>query len=103
MIDRFQLLYDLGDMNVWDSLARNPNLTEEQIDLLYQNDGTNLNYLAIYPKLTDEQFMRLFGDEDLQELVRGSTPKVHEYLALNPSINPDSEQVFTKGLFNWRW
>lgn len=96
MIDRFQLLYDLGDMNVWDSLARNPNLTEEQIDLLYKTEGADKDYLAIFPKLTDEQFMRFFGNEDLQ-------PQVHEYLALNPSINPDSEQVFTKGLFNWKW
>ena len=73
-------------------LSQNPHLTEEQIDLLYKTEGVDKDYLAIIPKLTDEQFMRLFGDEDL-----------HEYLAHNPSINPDSEQVFTKGIFNWRW
>ena len=94
MIDRFQLLYeyDGGDLGVWDSLTRNTNLTEEQIDLLYKTEGVDKDYLAKYSKLTDEQFMRFFNDEDY-----------NDYLAQNPSINPDSEQVFTKGLFNWRW
>ena len=75
-----------------DYLAHNPNLTEEQIDLLYKIEGVDKDYLAQHTKLTDEQFMRFFNDEDYID-----------YLAQNPSINPDSEQVFTKGLFNWRW
>ena len=63
MIDRFQLLYDLEDRGVWDSLARNTNLTEEQIDFLYQTEGVDKDNLARYPKLTEEQFMRFFNDE----------------------------------------
>ena len=74
MIDGFKLLYDLGDISVWNSLATNSNLTEEQIDLLYQTEGLNKYYLAQYPKLTEEQFMRFFndGEMDKNSLARNS-------------------------------
>ena len=62
-------------------LARNPNLTTEQIDLLYQIEGADKSSLARYPKLTEEQFMRAFNDEDLNK----------DYLALNPNLT--TEQI----------
>ena len=80
-------------------LSQNPHLTEEQIDLLYQDKGVDKDYLARYPKLTEEQFMRFFALSD-RDVVYGNW---YKHLAQNPSINPDSEQVFTKGIFNWRW
>ena len=89
MIDRFKLLYE--DVNK-DYLALNPNLTPEQIDLLYQTKGVNKTYLARNSKLTEEQFMRFFNDKDFDK----------NHLARNPSINPANQQ-FASGIFNWRW
>ena len=89
MIDRFKLLYE--DVNKND-LALNPNLTTEQIDLLY-DAGADKETLAQFPKLTDEQFLRFYYD-------KGKT--IIKSLALNPSINP-ANQPFASGIFNWRW
>ena len=89
MIDRFKLLYE--DVNK-DYLALNPNLTPEQIDLLYQTKGVDKETLARNPKLTEEQFMRFFNDKDFDK----------NHLARNPSINPANQQ-FASGIFNWRW
>ena len=50
-----------------DYLALNPNLTPEQIDLLYQDNRVGKKNLARYPKLTEEQFMRFFNDQDLNK------------------------------------
>ena len=57
MLDRFDMLFN--DSNVSPiSLARNSNLTTDQIDLLYSTEGLDKDDLAYYPKLTDEQFNR---------------------------------------------
>ena len=90
MIDRFKLLYEDANKN---DLARNPNLTTEQIDLLYQIEGLDKDHLASNPKLTNEQFMRLFNDGFVD----------NDYLAPNPSINPPANQQFASGIFNWKW
>ena len=77
-----------------DYLALNPNLTTEQIDLLYDaGEGVDKDALAQFSKLTDEQFLRAFND--------GKTDK--DALATNPSINPPANQQFASGIFNWRW
>ena len=47
-------------------LARNRNLTTEQIDLLY-DAGVYKDSLALFPKLTEEQFTRFFNDEDFNK------------------------------------
>ena len=57
MIDRFKLLYDDGNTEY---LAMNPNLTTEQIDLLYDAGADRIS-LARFPKLTEKQFMRFFN------------------------------------------
>jgi hypothetical protein len=95
-VDRFQLLYDSGVGKNY--LSQNPNLTPEQIDLLYQTKGgfmgANIDDLARYPKLTDEQFQRIAVHTSAQR----------NFLAMNPSINPPpANQPFTSGVFNWRW
>ena len=84
MIDRFKLLYDWGADGVKNQIAEeylglNPNLTTEQIDLLYQTQGVDKEYLARYSKLTEEQFMRLFNDEDLNK----------KYLSQNRNLTPE--------------
>ncbi len=71
----------------------NVNLTTEQIDLLYQTEGVDKDNLAQYSKLTDEQFMRFFNDEFVN----------NNYLAQNPSINAPANQPFASGIFNWKW
>ncbi len=76
MIDRFQLLYDWGVPKI--VLSDNPNLTPEQIDLLYENKGAGRVNLARHSKLTDEQFMRFFDGEGFKE-----------YLARNPNLTPE--------------
>ena len=91
MIDRFQLLYDVQSQNLKGYLSQNPNLTPEQIDLLY-DAGAAKDYLARHSKLTEEQFMRFFNDKDFDK----------NHLARNPSINPANQQ-FASGIFNWRW
>ena len=98
MIDRFKLLNDWGVSEI--ILSENPNLTTEQIDLLYENKGIGsldsnrlrVN-LAQQSKLTVEQFMRFFNDDSVDK----------DYLALNPSINPPANQQFASGIFNWKW
>jgi uncharacterized protein YneF (UPF0154 family) len=78
-------------------LAQNRNLTPEQIDLLYQTKGgfmgANIDNLARYPKLTDEQFQRIAVQTSAQR----------NFLAMNPSINPPANKPFVSGIFNWRW
>ena len=91
-LDRFQLLYDWGVDNA--SLSRNPNLTPEQIDLLYYTKGVDKKNLALKPRLTDEQFLRAFNDGSVL---------IKYHLAQNPSINPLANQQFASGIFNWRW
>jgi len=56
-------------------LTQNPNLTPKQIDLLY-DAGANKDFLARFPKLTDEQFMRAFNDKDVNKT----------YIAQNPNL-----------------
>ena len=85
-MDRFKLLYDWGVGKI--ILSENPNLTTKQIDLLYENKGIGsldskqlrVN-LARQSKLTDEQFMRFFNDEDFDK----------DYLAQNPNLT--TEQI----------
>ena len=91
MIDRFKLLYNSGANK--NSLALNRNLTTEQIDLLYQTDGADKHNLSRYSQLTNEQFMRFFNDEFVN----------NNYLAQNPSINAPANQPFASGIFNWKW
>jgi len=73
-----------------DYLARNSNLTTEQIDLLYHAEGVDKNYLAQYPKLTEEQFLRLFNDGDVNK----------DYLAQNSNLTPEQIDILykTKGV-----
>jgi len=78
-LDRFQILSILGVDN--DSFTQNPNLTTEQIDLLYQTEGVNKENLARYSKLSEEQFMRFFNDKDVNK----------KYLAQNPNLT--TEQI----------
>ena len=76
MIDRFQMLVNIGYM---DALTENPNLTREQIDLLYQTEDEQSvikNTLATFPKLTDEQFTRFFNNADVN----------NTYLARNSNL-----------------
>ena len=80
-LDRFQLLYELQDSDSdWsvkrNYLSSNPYLTTEQIDLLYPDESVDKIGLAQFPKLTDEQFMRLFNDG------------AKNYLARNPNLTP---------------
>jgi len=76
-LDRFQLLYDWGVPKI--ILSDNPNLTTEQIDLLYENKDAHRVNLARYPKLTEEQFMRFFNDEGVDK----------DYLARNLNLTPE--------------
>ena len=76
MIDRFELLYGSGVSKY--TLSDNPNLTTEQIDLLYENKVANRVNLARKPKLTEKQFMRFFNEEGFKE-----------YLARNPNLTPE--------------
>ena len=90
MIDRFHLLYDSGVGK--DILSKNPNLTTEQIDLLYNASVKQnpLRYaqlevienLGRYPKLTEEQFMRYYNEADFLDL---------KYLSRNPHLT--TEQI----------
>ena len=82
----------LGRIN--DYLSANPNLTSEQIDLLYEigGKGGNVNLkrnLARYPKLSEEQFMRFFNHEDFDK----------DYLSQNPNLTPKQIDLLyqTKG------
>ena len=80
-LDRFKLLYELQDSDSdWsvkrNYLSSNPYLTTEQIDLLYPDESVDKIGLAQFPKLTDEQFMRLFNDG------------AKNYLARNPNLTP---------------
>ena len=90
--EQFNRLFNDSDVGK-DYLAMNPNLTTEQIDLLYSREDVNQKYLLPYSKLTDEQFMRFFNDEDVDK----------NYLALNPSINPLPLNKWQAGIFNWSW
>jgi len=81
MIDRFKLLNDWGVSKI--ALSENPNLTTKQIDLLYDADVhsqiLNQLNLAVYSKLTEEQFMRFFNDEDFDK----------DYLTQNSNLTPE--------------
>jgi uncharacterized protein YneF (UPF0154 family) len=72
-----------------DSLAQNSNLTTEQIDLLYQSFellSGDKDSLSQYSKLTDEQFMRFFHDESVD----------NDYLAQNPHITEEQIDLLYK-------
>ena len=71
-------------------LAKNPHLTTEQIDLLYQTEGVNKDSLARYPKLTEEQFMRFYFDKDVNK----------DFLGMNKHITPEQIDLLyqTKGV-----
>ena len=85
-LDRFELLYDWGGgYGVKNQIAEyylsdNPNLTPEQIDLLY-NAVEDKDSLALYPKLTNEQFTRFFNDKDFNK----------KHLTKNPNLT--TEQI----------
>ena len=78
-MDRFDMLFNDSDVDK-NSFPQNSNLTTEQIDLLYST-AIRKDYLAQYPKLTDEQFMRFFNDDNFSK----------NYLALNPHLT--TEQI----------
>lgn len=72
------------------NLTSNKQLTTEQIDSLYEdalkdNSGTDRDYLAQNPKLTEEQFERFWdGDEDYRQ------GHGHQsYLSDNPHLTED--------------
>ena len=94
--EQFMRFFNDKDVNK-KYLAQNRNLTPEQIDLLYQTKGgfmgANIDNLARYPKLTDEQFQRIAVQTSAQR----------NFLAMNPSINPPANKPFVSGIFNWRW
>jgi len=80
-LDRFKLLYDSGVSK--DILSQNPNLTTEQIDLLYKTREEDImENLGRYPKLTEEQFMRYYNESDFLDL---------KYLSRNPHLT--TEQI----------
>ncbi len=80
-LDRFKLLYDSGVSK--DALSQNPNLTTEQIDLLYKTREEDImENLGRYPKLTEEQFMRYYNEADFLDL---------KYLSRNPHLT--TEQI----------
>jgi len=74
-----------------DYLAKNRYLTPKQIDLLYYTKGVMKKYLAQYPKLTNEQFMRFFNDKDFDK----------DYLTHNRNLTPKQIDLLyqTKGGF----
>jgi len=94
--DRFKLLYDwILRINADNSLAKNPNLTPEQIDLLYETEGVNKTFLAANPKLTNEQFTRFLNYPTLIK-----TQKLQKSLALNPHLTTEQIDILykTKGV-----
>ena len=96
MIDRFKLLYDWGVNKI--ILSDNPNLTTEQIDLLYEDNGGILLkqlqvLLARQSKLTEKQFMRFFNDEDFDK----------DFLAQNPNLTPEQIDLLFLSRFDSQW
>ena len=70
-------------------LARNPNLTTEQIDLLY-DAGVDKDYLSKYPKLTE--------NSSCDSLTTNSVDK--DYLAANRNLTTEQIDLLypTKGV-----
>ena len=96
MIDRFKMLFEgaslvlVNESSMVNNLARNRNLTTEQIDILYDHKKVNKDSLAEYPKLTDEQFTRFFNDTEVNK----------NNLAQNPNLTPEQIDLLyqTKGV-----
>jgi uncharacterized protein YneF (UPF0154 family) len=65
--EQFMRYYNEADFLDLKYLSRNPHLTTEQIDLLYETEGASKNKLSQWPKLTEEQFMRFFKDKDVKK------------------------------------
>ena len=91
--EQFMRYYNEADFLDLKYLSRNPHLTTEQIDLLYETEGESKEKISRFPKLTDNHFLRFYYD-------KGKT--IINSLALNPSINP-AKQPFVSGIFNWKW
>ena len=66
-----------GDNGHHHYLSDNPHLTEDQIDRLMEHENVDEEGLATFPKLSDEQFDKLFR------------PTLTGYLARNPNLTPD--------------
>ncbi len=87
-------------------LAKNPNITPDQIDRLYRSgkkdNATHIRLWNLFQhsQLTDAQFQQFF-DEIIEDV------KPQQYLAQNPSINPEPKEEkdwFAKmGIINWMW
>ena len=77
-MDRFDMLFHHSRARK-KYLAHNPNLTTEQIDLLYSTEGVRQGFLLRHSKLTDEQFNRFFNDPRVDK----------DYLARNPNLTPE--------------
>lgn len=78
--------------------SENPNLSEEQIQLLLTKISTDADDIAMYGKFSDDIFEDLFYGRTTASDVDGS--KI--YLAVNPNINWTSRYT-RSGLFNWMW
>jgi uncharacterized protein YneF (UPF0154 family) len=78
---QFQHLFD--EYGYRDHLAMNPNLTTEQIDLIYSTPSVDTRLLGAYSKLTEEQVNRFLNDD---EMVRDN---VIDFLAQNPHLTSD--------------
>ena len=96
-------------------LRKNPNLTSEQVTMLFKPtqdelegecDEPDFSLLARHANLTDDQWR--FFDDDINVVKRGDGTVLREVsnylqqLALNPSINPLKGE-FSTGIFNWSW
>ena len=83
---------------VSDLFAENPNLSQQQIELLLTKVSTDADDIAMYGKFSDYIFSQLFyGRTPAND---GYDSKI--YLAVNPNMNWTSRYT-RSGLFNWMW
>ena len=81
-----------------DLFVENPNLSEQQIELLLTKISTDADDIAMYGKFSDYIFSQLFyGRTPAND---GYDSKI--YLAVNPNMNWTSRYT-RSGLFNWMW
>ena len=83
---------------VSDLFAENPNLSQQQIELLLTKVSTDADDIAMYGKFSDDIFEDLFYGRTTAN--DGYDSKI--YLAVNPNMNWTSRYT-RSGLFNWMW
>ena len=81
-----------------DLFVENPNLSEQQIELLLTKTSTDADDIAMYGKFSDYIFLQLFYGRTTAN--DGYDSKI--YLAVNPNMNWTSRYT-RSGLFNWMW